>query len=337
MPAIQKTTKRLLSSTFSIGEIILWDVESKKALGTINSESPFSFVTFSEDEKRIFAISEDNLISVYDANTLSLIDTLQSDYIYNSFLSMDKTICFLQESGGKARFIRTSDLSIITTIEDDNNYKQVQIFSDNNNAVMAFSKGLSIYEINNRKTLNEIPIEGIIDLALSHDNKTIACIFKDNSVHLLDADNLNEIRIIDGFELSPKKVLFDPLDETLFIGFDGYSVQRYVLETGKILCELKGLTSDLEQIIFSKDNKYFITKTAFSTSIVWHTETNKKIRQIDGLKAINPEFKSFITSFYKELLIMPFYDTQMLLKEADRQLNGRTLTDEEKKELFITD
>jgi hypothetical protein len=59
--------------------------------------------------------------------------------------------------------------------------------------------------------------------------------------------------------------------------------------------------------------------------------------RIDGFLSVSPDFGHIIVNDYENVCIMPFYTTQKLIEEADRQLKGRTLTEQEKKQLFIVD
>ena len=61
----------------------------------------------------------------------------------------------------------------------------------------------------------------------------------------------------------------------------------------------------------------------------------KKLGYLERLIGVSPDFKTLVSSHANELLLIPFYDTRMLIEKAERQLDGRTLSDMERADLFI--
>jgi len=89
------------------------------------------------------------------------------------------------------------------------------------------------------------------------------------------------------------------------------------------------------RVIFDENRDILITQGENAEAIIWRWENKKKLGYLDRLIGVSPDFKTLISSQVNELLLIPFYDTRMLIEKAEKQLEGRTLSDREKADLFI--
>jgi WD40 repeat protein len=152
----------------------------------------------------------------------------------------------------------------------------------------------------------------------------------------VDSQSFEERFVLNDFDIAALKVIFDAEGRYLFVSMDDYSLRCYDAQSGKLLAELKGMSQVTSNVIFDDSRTFLITQGESAEAIIWRWENKKKLGYMDRLIEVSPDFKTFISSHNNELLLMPFYDTRMLVEMAERQLAGRTLSDRDRADLFIS-
>lgn len=163
----------------------------------------------------------------------------------------------------------------------------------------------------------------------------LALIYEDNTIHLYNADDMNEVMSITDMDSTPLSVHFEPTGQYLYVGMDDFSVRCYNLISKKLVETLEGLNASLVKIQFDPATNRLITFNDRREAILWHN--NRKIAYFSSILAMDNGFHNLIIGYGSQLIMLPCYNTAMLVEEAASQLKGRTLTIEEKKKLFIID
>lgn len=333
--------KRLVSCTYdhirNQGELIIWDLENLKLLASTSVEDQIIQMTFIENANKVFTVSRQGHLSVYDASDLSLLHQTSTNILSPTiFMSPDRSLCLVAGSWRDNRIYRTSDLTRLDMGEILDATSVTAVFSqDNRWLFFADYLGLMMIDLEAKSVVREISYT-ISDLKLSYNGNYLACLCTDNTVRLMNAQTLEEIRNFSLTDMTIKSVIFDSQDQTLFFISDDYLIRRYRLDNGEFISEEDTKEIEVEEILFSPDNKYYITIGRYE-SLLWSNEANKPLSRIMSLLAVSPDFDKVMIRKSNDVCIMPFYNTKMLIEEAERKLKGRTLTEQEKKQLFIVD
>ncbi|HOQ75144.1 MAG TPA: toll/interleukin-1 receptor domain-containing protein [Thermoclostridium sp.] len=325
----------ILAYTFNTGEIVVWDWETGEQKGIIETGMTITYARFTDEGRKILAAGLGGVLSVYDAGTLELLARDTYDYsVEINHISPDGLLCMVKTMDG-SRIVRTNDLSLVA--ETDNFVFRIAQFYDRNKRVILASphSGTTVYSTETGKELFTFPEEDIRAIAVSGKGNIISAIYPDNSIRLLDSDSFEERLVINDFDIEAQDVLFDDNGRYLFVCMDDYSLRCYETSSGKLAAELKGMSQATSRVIFDENRDILITQGENAEAIIWRWENKKKLGYLDRLIGVSPDFKTLISSQVNELLLIPFYDTRMLIEKAEKQLEGRTLSDREKADLFI--
>ncbi len=325
--------KRLISYSYTSGEMMLWDMENNKSLASVPITTSLELARFVENDQKVFTFTDDGTLSVYDATTLALLHQYALEASYPSItLSPDNSLCYINISWQEEKIFKTSDLSMVADVSGLNSLNTI-FFQDNRRLVSADYSSLRIVDIETGAMIKEIPAR-LSEVKLSNNNQILACLYEDNSVGLLDAQTLDEIRNFGPMDISVQNIFFDSLDETLFIISQDYIIRRYNMESGELISEAQTKDMEPEEIVFSPDGKYYITIGTQKT-LLWSNGTNKPLGRIESFLAVSSDFEKIMAQNGQKICIMPFYTPQKLMDKAENQLKGRTFTDQEKREFFI--
>lgn len=327
---------RRLVSCLYYGEIVLWDLEKAEAVKTVHvNESAYERVNsiFSVDNgSKIMIFTDSGRLSLYDSATLDLIRSETFDDTYRLAISPDHSLCCL--FGTESRIVDTSTLEIVEALSGP--CSEAAFFNDNSKIILGSYKGLYLLDVPGRAIVKKAETADPKGLRLSHDNSMLALISSGSSVKLFDATNLEEKLTIECPGPSPESVFFDPSGKTIFISFSDFTIGRYSTADGTLTGMLDKKVEEVDDILYSLDRNIYITK-GMHEAYIWKLDTHKPIGHIRGLRMADLESGRLYVGFYSKLFVLSLYDTQMLLDEAEKQLQGRTLTPEEKKRLFIVE
>lgn len=327
---------KLLSYTYDSGQIAVWNWETKALAGMIETGCDLTLARFTDNGKKIFAAAQDGTLLVYDARTMERLDSRTIGYgVTSKLISSDGSLCVVNASDG-VRIIRTADLSTVAKM-DDAYFEAAQFYDQNSKVILTAAYGeTKIFSVESGEELFTFPEEGIKHIAAGGKGQLLAAIYPDNSIHLLDSRTFEERRIINDFDIAASRVMFDADGRYLFVSMDDFSLRCYEAESGKFVDALKGMSQIVAKIVFDDSRTFLITLGEGSEAIIWRWENRKKLGCVDYLLEVSPDFKTLIGSSNKDLLLIPFYDTRTLAEKAEKQLAGRTLSDEDRANLFIS-
>jgi WD40 repeat protein len=270
---------------------------------------------------------------VYDAKTFKQLTSkkFDNDVFYES-LSPDKTLLSTRDADG-THIIRTSDFSTVFSAQGS-----IAFNGDGSRAaVYSTLRPVEIHDMKTGKLQNTLNYEEVKSVVFSDDNKLMACVLGDNSVHVFDAESFKEIQVIEQYRMPVCKIQFSPDSGSLFIGLDDFSIRRVDIGTGEEIAQLDGHSGIFDHVEFSPDASLYITVDEDKGAILWKAGSNKKIGEVHWFQGISPDFKKIVSSNGKTLILVPVYDMKALAAEAEKQLGGMSLSDQEKKDLYIVD
>ena len=325
---------RYVISCSDYGEIILWDLEKAEAVATVHLGVRIRKIHPVDHGSRIMIFTDDERIFLFDSATLDLIREENVENVYSAVLSPDGSLCFLSAKN-EDRIVRTSDFETVATLPKQTIWEAL-FFSDNSKMILKTFKGLSILDVSGQTIAKEVETGELSGLRLSQDNSMLACISEKKNVKLFDAGSLEEKRTIECTGPSPEAVFFDPSGTTLFIAFSDHTIGRYNVADGKLIGMLDKKIESVKNILFSQDRNIYIT-IGINDAYIWHAGTHKPIGYVFSIRTADFKSGRLYVDFFDKLFVLPLYDTQGLLDEAERQLMGRTLTPMEKQRLFIVE
>ncbi|SHJ56609.1 toll/interleukin-1 receptor domain-containing protein [Thermoclostridium caenicola] len=325
---------RYVVSCSDYGEIILWDLEKAEPVATSHLGTRISKIHPVDNGNKFIILTNDERLLLYDSATLELIREENIQSVYSTVLSPDGSLCFL--SGKQEdRIVKTADFEAVATLPKQFVWEAL-FFSDNSKMILNTSRGLALLDIAGQTIVKEVETGDLTGLRLSRDNSMLACISEKQSVKLYDTGSLEEKLTIEFTGPKPEAVFFDPSGTTLFISFSDHTIGRYNAADGKLVGMLDKKIENVKDIQFIQDRNIYII-VGLTESYIWHAETHKPIGHVRSLKAIKPKSGRLYVDFFEKLFVLPLYDTQGLLDEAERQLKGRALTPIEKQRLFIVE
>jgi WD40 repeat protein len=179
--------------------------------------------------------------------------------------------------------------------------------------------------------------EGIITGAVSGDGSRYTLAFSDKTIKLYDTSERNKEPVVLKNQVNgTERLLFSPDSKLLFAGYDDYSIEVFDSHDGTLLASFSSdyLGSPLERVIFSQDGSRIACIDETRNTVIIDSSTYKVLAEAT-ISDIDRNFEKILTNWNSDLFLLPVYTPQMLLDEAQKQLNGRTLTDREKIEMFI--
>jgi len=325
---------RYVISCSDYGEIILWDLEKSEAVSTVHLDVRIRKIHPVDSGNKIVIFTDDARVFLFDSATLDLIREESIEDTYNLVLSPDGSLCFLT-ARNEDRIVRTSDFETVATLPKQF-VREALFFNDNSKLILKTSNGLSILDISKQTIDKEVQTGELTGLRLSHDNSMLACIGENQCVKLYETGSLKEKLTIECPGPKPEAVFFDPSGTTLFISFSDHTIGRYNVADGKLFGMLNKKVESVKDILFSQERNTYIT-IGINSTYIWHAETHKPIGYVFTLRKADLKSGRLYVDFFEKLFVLPLYDTQGLLDEAERQLKGRALTPIEKQRLFIVE
>lgn len=332
-------SSRMVTVEYSPGEAILWDMTRREKLGTLfeYDDGAINSVSFTDNASKIFVLTSTGEILLYDAETLQLIRERNLESIWNYCFSPDGSLCVLLTSGS-IDVVNTSGLDLVASFPGYYLGCKYAVIDGGRIIISDDDSKTAVYDIESRSLVHEFSYGGVSSIAVSHDSKTIALAYKDKTVRIFDAQTFEEKLVIEGLYLDVKKLVFDASGSSIFISLDDNSIKRYDIASGKFTGDLPGHSDALDSMTFSKDGSLYVTRDKRGDCIIWRNDSNKKLGMIRMTDGMDPGFGYFVCGMEGRVeAIIPIYDLKGLVEEAERQLGGMTLTEEEKTRLFITE
>jgi WD40 repeat protein len=315
------------------GELVLCSIPDRKAVKSISLGGRLRDCRFVSND-RIIAVLEDGGVLLLD-DDLQIIREETMDYISWVGFSNDNT--FFAVGCGRQVTVFSSD-SLDTVASAESGYSAEYSFTDDNRLMLVDRIGevkLLDPDAGTETILNDD--EGIITGAVSGDGSRYTLAFSDKTIKLYDTSERNKEPVVLKNQVNgTERLLFSPDSKLLFAGYDDYSIEVFDSHDGTLLASFSSdyLGSPLERVIFSQDGSRIACIDETRNTVIIDSSTYKVLAEAT-ISDIDRNFEKILTNWNSDLFLLPVYTPQMLLDEAQKQLNGRTLTDREKIEMFI--
>lgn len=186
-------------------------------------------------------------------------------------------------------------------------------------------------------------VNEVQNFVLDQRNDRFAIKKEDGSVQVMD---LSEKKVIWNLEAEKASEIcymqFEPETQNLWIGYEDTNIEIVDLKSGEIQEIADDFSYALEKIDFFKEQDKVILYTQSAQKedlgIVYKRSEMTKLAEVHGIRDVSSDCSNFyILGYAGKGYIVPFYSTEQLAAEAVKQLQGRMLTDKEKRQFFITE
>ena len=328
--------KLALSYSYDNSELLLWDVINNKLLRSTNYNDTISKVLFVEDNSIILIAFNSGNLNAVKTSDLSVISEIQTKSYFDFYTNNDLSLLAIP-AYDEITIYSIPDLKIIDVI-DYSSIDHCAFIGDDKLFIVNKYNMAGIIDIKSKNVLFNIEDKDITNGIISNDGKTCVLSYKNKSIKIYDIeDTVIEKVSLDDLIADESVLLLSPDNKLLFVQYIDESISIFDTINGNLIktIEKDQFPTELEKVVFSKNNDK-IALIGLSYSQILDAATLKVLASAN-ISDMNEDFSTIIStgSGSTTLYIMPYYTTQMLLDEAKRQLNGRTLTEKEKAEMFI--
>jgi WD40 repeat protein len=301
-----KDGKFVLSYCDNENALHITNVKKAKNIGTIKQFSrPIGNAIFTDNDKYISVLCEDGYLSLWNYSNFKFIKKLNLNY----------------SQSYNFRYKYSNDGSLIAAIQN---------------------KKINVFDTVKCKKILSVKTKNIADtIAFSSDNQKL-CFSSGKNIYIVDKHNPNNVKLIKKLNQDVLSVNFSYDNNSIIVGLDDKSINFYNLKSTKLertlspVPSFSGFTSNLKKCFYSKDGSLLITIGEGNEADIWSTSDYKLLASLDCFIDMDKNEKNILASSYQNLMLIPRYDTDMLITEAKKQLKGRTLTHSEKEEYFIS-
>ncbi|MGI6086088.1 MAG: TIR domain-containing protein [Acetivibrionales bacterium] len=336
----------VLSYSVLNNEILLWNEQTRELIASKSFDNNISDVRFINNDSllvSLYTYPEPRKFSIIKTSDLSVISEIQSDDLYSDFcISKDSSIIAISCYKGLLLY-SLPELNLISKYEyEKDTYGIAKPFTftdDNKLFALIKSEDARIIDISTNKVLHKYESDTLKNGVISDDGRLCALSFNDKSFKLFDiGSDFIEKYSFNNLPLDIETMLFSQDKKLLFVQFVDDSVHIYDTEKGSLKKALNNdtITSPITMVKYSQ-SKDKIALITLRPSLIIDSNTLKVLAEAD-ICDIKKDFTCFLSQggvLGENIYIVPCYTTEMLLEEANRQLNGRALTEEEKAEMFI--
>lgn len=325
--------KLVMTRSYTGGELILWDAQSKELLRSVTLEGDISEAVFTSDGSHIAVLLKTKKALLLKTEDLSIEKELVSDSLITAYPSSYRMVISDEANGYRY------DVYDMETFDKLNTYETLSrdvIFLPDNRFIQysLYDKRLSLHD---GKTGDETAALEDIELetfTLSQDGALLALALKDKTLKLYNVEKgFSQVLTLSELKHPATRLIFSPDTKHLYIGLDDYSVAIYTIPDGRLTGTIE-MGDALKKVIFSADGNQVMLVT-LNGSQLWNIPAFKQLAAMDYIYDLDSSFQTILVAWNDETLFIPVYDTRMLLAEAEKQLNGRVLTEKERKTLFI--
>jgi len=290
-------------------------------------------VRFAPDGVRMASVSADGLIKVWETTTREELFTLKGHVPSNSIFRRDYcNVCFSPDgariaSGSSDKTVKIWDA---TTGENcrhfrGNESQRVICSPDGTRIVSSSREKITLWDARNGRELESKSGQFNYDLCFSANGKRIASVFDSNRIIVLDAENLEEIRTLQGHDEIVARLGFSPDGATIASASFDHTVKIWSIDTGLEVQSLRGHSGEVHAVSYSPDGSQ-IASGGFDQSIkIWDAATGRELRTIkqsDGVECI-------IFSPDGNFLVVALHDGSIIIWDATtgeryKTLNGHT-------------
>ena len=190
---------------------------------------------------------------------------------------------------------------------------------------------------------NNVVAENIQDFAIDDKDKLVALYKQDNTVEIYQQDDQATLwQSEEAMSCPISYMAFEEGEKKLWIGYDDTRIEIIHLNNGAKEEVADDFPYTLNKISFFKDQDRVILHTqdndGHNVGIVYRRSKMTKLAKVQELHSVDDDCSYFyIVGYGGYAYVVPFYSTEQLAAEAVKQLQGRTLTDKEKRQFFITE
>jgi len=266
----------------SEGEIVLWDVKTKKIKTTMNggifnskslifSTNGTMLASMYPDAIFIWDVKTGEKKTVFDGHGLISCFSFSPDGKIIASGSKKNSILLWDVDTGKVKAkltVHTSDVDCIGFSPDG----RVLAYSTNNT--------IQLWDVENKnnKVLNDLHAFNV--LCFSPGNKSLAMVENYNKIYLRDLKTGKETKTISGPANSIFNAAFSPNGKT--IATVSNIIRLWDIETGKEINYVKGYADKIISLSFLSDGKILASGSRDGTIRLWNIENEKEIKVLYG-------------------------------------------------------
>ncbi len=314
-------------------ELVLCSLSDKKIVNSVSLDSSIKDCRFVKND-RIIVVLSDGGVMLLD-NDLQTIKEETTESISWVSYGPDDT-AFAICCGKQVTVFSSDDLRTIASVEAG--YSASCSFSSDNKLMLSDRNGIAkLVDLNTGLETLLGDDAGMVTGAVSGDGTKYALAWDDKTIKLYDTvDRNKEPVIMKGAVNDAVTLIFSPDSKLLFAGYDDYGIEIFNCQDGSLLTAISSdfFGSGLGRVIFSRDGSRIACIDKSKYAVIMDSSSYKILARV-SIADIDSNFEKILSYWSSELFLAPVYTTQMLLDEADKQLNGRTLTEREKIEMFI--
>ena len=275
---------KLLASADEDKTVILWDVDSRKALANLEGHKDrVGAVAFSPDGKLLASASVDKTVILWDVESRKAVATLEGhkDKVYGIAFSPD----------GKWLASASDDKTVI------------------------------VWDVDSRKHL--APLEAhkarVNDIVFSPDGKWLASASLDRNVIVWDVGSWKPLITLAGHKNQVNTVAFHPRGKGLASASDDQTVILWDIDSSKALATLEGHKDSVGAVAFSADGKRLASASDDKTVILWDVDSRKALATLKGHKdkvgavAFSPDGKRLASASDDKTVILWDVDSRTAL------------------------
>jgi WD40 repeat protein len=280
--------KRLASASQD-NTVILWDVDSRTALATLEGHTNTVWsVAFSPDGKRLASASADRTVILWDVDSRKALATLEGhvgavrgvafspDEKLLASASYDKTVILWDVDSRKPLTTLDGHVGEVNGVDFSPDGKRLASASDD--------KTVILWDVDSRKLLSTLGghTQQILDVDFSSDGKRLATASLDRTLILWDVHNGTRLATLEGHTDNPYCVAFSPDGKRLASAGLDQAVVLWNTDSRKYLATLEGHKSWVSSVAFSPDGKQLASASSDKTVILWGADSRKPMATLEG-------------------------------------------------------
>lgn len=324
--------------TVAESEVFIWDIEKRSLFNKLNGiEGTILNADFTPDESKISILTKEGYIKIFDMSSGSELSSLNTGSFTNYYYSPSNSLVALQIDDMVKIFDCYNCKELLTI--NNNSYLNKSFFSNQDKFVLIgkWDGEFSLYDIKTAKILHTFQNKENLKINVIAFNKddSLLALNQGDRIYIYDTKNFEMVGYIENLLFAPSVITFSHDNRELFVGLDDKSIQIYDLETGQYKTELTGHNQILKECRYSPDGNLLITIGEFGECILWNPVNYKKLAYINKVLDINHSFTNFLSFNYQDVILMPRYDLESLVRIAKSELGNRKLSKEEKIKYYI--
>ncbi|HEY6324722.1 MAG TPA: WD40 repeat domain-containing protein [Thermoanaerobaculia bacterium] len=273
--------------------VILWDVDSRRALATLAGHKDLvESVAFSPDGRRLASASRDRTVILWDVDSRKQLATLKGHQgqVHGVAFSPD----------GKRLASASADQTVI------------------------------LWDVDSRQPLATLKghEETVFGVAFSPDGKRLASAGGDQSVFLWDVDSRKQLATLEGHKGRVQSVAFSPDGKRLASASDDQTVILWDVDSRKQLATLEGHRGRVHGVAFSPDGQRLASASLDKTVILWDVDSRKPVAALEGHKgrvfgvAFSPDGKRLASASADKTVILWDVNSRRPLATLTGHANG---------------